>query len=147
MTTTAAASLPSPNDATGEWHYRSFINEPKAVPDINTILFGEGDFALVEAPNGVLKGTGDFGGGDTMAFYGSFSHGYRVTVRFQGVGTGAGITDWLYDYVGVVVPRWHNGVQQVQAIVGSVVRSAPHANGSGGTAPAGRVASFIAVRK
>jgi hypothetical protein len=32
------------------------------------------------------------------------------------------------------------------AIVGSVIRTIPHSNGNGGTAPAGVVASFYAVR-
>jgi hypothetical protein len=143
----SAQQLPPPNDVAGSWHYRSFINESKPVSDLNTILFGEGDLVLDESKTGVLSGTGDFGGGDTMRYEGAVTHGGWITVRFQGVGTGAKNKDWLYDYVGVVVPQWPNGVSQVQTIVGSVVRSAPHSNGSGGTAPAGRVASFIAVKK
>ncbi len=137
----------SPNDVTGDWHYRSFLNDPTAITDLNKILFGEGDFALQESPIGVLSGTGDFGGGDTVKFEGSVTHGSLTTIRLQGTGTGARNKDWLYDYLGIVVPEWSNGVGQVKAIVGSVVRSAPHGNGSGGIAPAGRVASFIAVKK
>ncbi len=143
----SAQQLPPPNDVAGSWHYRSFINESKPVSDLNTILFGEGDLVLDESKPGVLSGTGDFGGGDTMRYEGTVTHGGWITVRFQGVGTGAKNKDWLYDYVGVVVPQWPNGLSQVQTIVGSVVRSAPHSNGSGGTAPAGRVASFIAVKR
>jgi hypothetical protein len=94
-----------------------------------------------------LSGTGDFGGGDTMRYQGSVTHGSWITVRFQSVGPGAKNKDWLYDYVGVVVPRWPNGVSQVQVIVGSVLRSAPHSSGSERAVPAGRVASFIAVKK
>jgi hypothetical protein len=143
----SAQQLTPPNDVTGAWHYRSFLNESKQVSDLNTILFGEGDLMLDESTPGTLSGTGDFGGGDTMRYQGSVTHGDWITVRFQGVGTGPKNKDWLYDYVGVIVPQWPNGVGQVQAIVGSVVRSAPHSNGSGGTSPAGRVASFIAVKK
>jgi hypothetical protein len=139
--------LPSPNDVTGTWHYRSFINEGKTVADLNTILFGEGDLVLDESPTGTLNGTGDFGGGDTMRYQGLVTHGSWTTVRFEGVGTGAKNKDWSYDYLGIVIPQWPNGVNQVQAIVGSVVRSAPHSSGTGQTAPAGRVASFIAVKK
>lgn len=142
-----AQQLKAPNDATGIWHYRSLINQPKQVSDLNSILFGEGDLTLNEAPDGVLNGTGNFGSGLTMRYKGSVNHGGWITVRFQGVGTGTTNKDWLYDYAGVVVPQWPNGVNQVQAIVGSVVRSAPHSNGSGGTSPPGVVASFIAVRK
>ena len=125
--------MPAPNDVAGSWHYRSFLNESKAVPDLNTILFGEGDLTLAESATSELSGTGDFGGGLTMSYRGSATHSGWVTVRFQGVGTGASNKDWLYDYVGVLVPQWPNGTGQVQAIVGSVVRSAPHSNGSGGT--------------
>jgi hypothetical protein len=137
----------APNDVVGSWHYRSFLNENKQVSDLNTILFGEGDLTFEEAPPGVLTGTGDFGGGLTMKYQGSVVHAGGITVRFQGVGAGASNKDWLYDYVGVLVPQWPNGVGQVPAIVGSVVRSAPHSNGSGGTAAPGRVASFIAVKR
>ena len=142
-----AQSLPPPNDVAGAWHYRSFLNESKQVPDLNKLLFGEGDFVLDESAIGTISGTGDFGDGDTVRYQGSVMHGNWITVRFQGVGTGPKNKDWLYDYVGVIVPQWPNGVNQVQAIVGSVVRSASHSNSSGGTAPAGRVASFIAVKK
>jgi hypothetical protein len=143
----SAQALTPSNDVTGAWHYRSFLNESKQVSDLNTILFGEGDFMLDESASGTLSGTGDFGGGDTMRYQGSVTHGNWITVRFEGVGNGPKNKDWLYDYVGVVVPQWPNGVNQVQTIVGSVVRSAPHSNGSGGITPAGRVASFIAVKK
>jgi hypothetical protein len=139
--------LPSPNDAVGSWHYRSFLNNPQKVSDLNTILFGEGDFVFEELTNGQLAGTGDFGGGDTVKFQGAVAHGSLTTIRFQGIGTGSSNSDWLYDYLGVILPQWPNGVSQVLAIVGTVVRSAPHSNGSGGVAAAGRVASFVAVKK
>ena len=142
-----AQATPPPNDVVGNWHYRSFLNEPKAVTDLNSILFGEGDLVFNESPVGTLVGTGDFGGGDTMKYQGVVTHGGVVSVRFQGIGTGAANKDWLYDYIGTVIPAWPNGVNQVQVIVGSVVRSAPHSNGSGGMVAAGRVGSFIAVRK
>lgn len=137
----------SPNDIVGAWHYRSFLNNPQKVSDLNNLLFGEGDFVFDESPAGQLAGTGDFGGGDTVKFQGSVTHGTLLTVRFQGVGTGSGNSDWLYDYLGVVVPAWPNGVAQVPAIVGSVVRSAPHSSGSGGVAQPGKVGSFIVVKK
>ena len=140
------AKISSPNDVTGRWHYRSFINNPQNVSDLNKLLFGEGDFVFEERPLGELVGTGDFGGDDTVKFTGVVSHASMLTVRFQGVGSGKTNSDWLYDYWGVLIPAWSNGVEQVQCIVGSVVRSAPHANGSGGVSPPGKVASFIAVK-
>ena len=61
------------------------------------------------------------------------------------IGTGRANTPtagWEYDYYGYLAYRWPNGVNQVPALVGSVIRAKPH-NG----APAGFVASFIAVKQ
>ncbi len=55
--------------------------------------------------------------------------------------------EWIYDYEGYVIKPWPNGVDQVPAIVGTIVRVIPHSNGSGGTAPAGVVAQWIAVKQ
>ena len=65
-----------------------------------------------------------------------------VRGRFQGSGTIGG-EPWVYDYTGYLVPVWPHGVDQTDAIVGSVVRTVAHSNGQ---AEAGCVASFIAVR-
>jgi hypothetical protein len=54
-----------------------------------------------------------------------------------------GGVQWIYDYNGYYVTHWPNGVDQVEAIVGSVIRTIPH----GATNPAGVVVSFYAVRK
>lgn len=66
-----------------------------------------------------------------------------MLARFQGVGMVGG-EQWIYDYEGYLIPDWPNGIGQVPAIVGSVIRTIPH---SGGTAKAGVVASFYAVRE
>jgi hypothetical protein len=75
---------------------------------------------------------------------GSSSFGNPFTVRFQGVGDAADSLGQIYDYVGYLIPVWPNGVQQRPALVGSVVRTVPH---NGGTAPAGIVASWIALKR
>jgi hypothetical protein len=126
----------------GTWHYRSLLNNPADVPDWNNLQFAEGDFKFVDAPVGLFSGSADFGGGLTMKFTGNSGLGSPMQVRFQGIGTGASNKDWDYDYIGFYVPQWPNGVNQVDAIVGSVVRSKPH-----GGAPAGQSASFILLRK
>jgi len=46
-----------------------------------------------------------------------------------------------------VVKPWPNGIDQVPAIVGTIVRTIPHSSGSGGVAPAGVVAQWIAVKQ
>jgi hypothetical protein len=94
----------------------------------------------------VLKGT--IGGpGWSLALRGSRTYGYPSQVRFQGKGVVGG-EEWIYDYVGWLVPVWPNSDDRLQrpAIVGSVIRTIPHSNGKGGTSPAGVVASFYAVR-
>ena len=130
----------------GSWHYRSFLNDPAPVEDWNKLQFAEGDFTFDDAPVGGFSGSANFGpdgqGGEyTLKFTGNSGLGSPMNVRFQGVGTGAHNSDWDYDYIGYYVPQWPNGIGQVDAIVGSIVRSKPH-----GTSAAGVVASFILLR-
>jgi hypothetical protein len=64
---------------------------------------------------------------------------------FELIGTGrpgTGTDGWEYDYRGQLAYRWPNGINQVPSLVGTVIRAKPH-----GPAPAGYVASFIAVRQ
>jgi hypothetical protein len=133
--------MPSP--FAGSWHYRSFKNipGPGPLPDWNDLEFAEGDFTFDDVPAGQFSGSADFGGGLTMKFFGNSGLGSPMQVRFQGVGTGATNKDWDYDYIGFYVPQWPNAINQVDAIVGSVVRSKPH-----GTAAAGVTASIILLR-
>uniref|UniRef100_UPI0040475111 hypothetical protein n=1 Tax=Roseivirga sp. TaxID=1964215 RepID=UPI0040475111 len=51
------------------------------------------------------------------------------------------VEEWVYDYNGYYIPNWVEGVNQIPAIVGSVIRTEPH-----GQAKAGVVASFIMVK-
>jgi hypothetical protein len=72
-----------------------------------------------------------------------------MQVRFQGRGM-IGIEEWIYDYIGWLVPVWPNSNAQLQrpSIAGSIVRTVPH-SGDGGKAPvhpAGVVASWYAVK-
>ena len=48
---------------------------------------------------------------------------------------------WAYDYFAYLSPTWGNSIDQVPALIGAVVRTAPH-----GGAPAGFAAQFIAVK-
>ena len=89
---------------------------------------------------------GTIGGpGWSLELKGARSYGDPMHARFQGTGT---VDDepWVYDYTGWLIPAWPNGVGQVPAIVGSVIRTIPHSAGPGKTAPAGEVASVYAVR-
>ena len=92
-----------------------------------------------------LKGT--IGGpGWSLTLKGARAYGNPMHVRFQGVGIVNG-EKWIYDYEGYLVPDWPNGVDQVPAIVGSVIRTIPHSGSQPNTVhPAGVVGSFYAVR-
>ena len=66
-----------------------------------------------------------------------------LTVDIRGFGrANTGADGWEYDYHGFDAFHWPAGVDQVQSLVGSVLRAKPHDGG-----PAGVTASFIAVRQ
>ncbi|MFI5142310.1 MAG: hypothetical protein ACHQII_08135, partial [Bacteroidia bacterium] len=63
--------------------------------------------------------------------------------ELQGNGIeGTSTNGWIYNYYGFIVPEWKQGVNQVDAVVGSVVRTVDH-----GQSKAGKVASFYLVRR
>ena len=131
----------SDNPFVGSWTYRSLLNNPDVKADFDSLEFGRGTIVIKEAPMQLLKGT--IGGpGWSLTLKGAREYGNPMHARFQGVGEVGG-EQWIYDYEGYLVPAWPNGVDQVPAIVGSVIRTIPH---SGGKAKAGVTASFYAVR-
>lgn len=138
----------STNPFTGTWTYRSLLNDPDVNTDFGKLEFGRGTLVITETDPVTLGGT--IGGpGWSLNLHGSFTFGTPMQVRFQGKGIVGG-AEWIYDYIGWLVPVWPNSTpqQQTAAIVGSVVRTIPHPTGTDGKAiaPAGVVASFYAVR-
>ena len=130
---------------TGKWSYRSFISDPNLSTEPNRLLFGSGTMEFA-APVGT-KLTGTLGGnGWQLNLSGAFVNGNPQSLRFQGRGMIGG-EEWVYDYLGYVVPAWPNGVDQRPAIVGTIIRTVPHSDGNEGTSPAGVVAQWIAVRQ
>jgi hypothetical protein len=137
----------------GTWTYRSLLNDPTLAGDPSTdptawanLFFGYGTIVIKEGsvPEEL---TGTIGGeGWSLALHGSMSPGNPGQVRFQGKGLVSG-AEWIYDYIGWLVPVWPNSTSQLQnvAMVGSIVRTIPHPSG-GGVAPAGVVASWYAVK-
>lgn len=125
----------------GTWSYRSFRNDPDLNVAPNDLLFGAGTLVLTEPQPGKVAGT--LGGpGWSLDLEGVVTQGNPTTVQFTGKGVIGG-EDWQYSYLAYVVPDWPNGVDQVDALVGSIIRDIPH---SGGSAEAGYVASFYAPR-
>ncbi|ESZ51044.1 hypothetical protein X731_03720 [Mesorhizobium sp. L2C054A000] len=133
---------------TGKWTYRSFHNNKKLVTDNDQtalgLFFAEATFTFDVAADNTLTGTIDWSGGG-LDLHGSVqpvASGAPLTVQIVGTGRpGTATQDWEYDYFGYLAHTWPQGVGQVPALVGSVIRAKPH-NG----APAGYVASFIAVQ-
>ena len=135
----------SDNPFVGSWTYRSLLNDTDTNTSFNDLQFGLGTIVIEEAPMQLLKGT--IGGpGWSLDLNGAREYGNPMHVRFQGKGVISG-EEWIYDYDGYLVPAWPNGVQQVPAMVGSIVRTVPHSGSKPGTVnPAGVVASWYAVK-
>jgi hypothetical protein len=129
----------------GTWTYRSFLNDPDLSTQFNDLEFGRGNIRIDPSPMNEFKGL-IYGPGWQLTLNGSTNYGNPFSVRFQGKGVVGG-EEWIYDYVGYLIRPWPNGVDQRMAMGGSIVRTIPHASGTGGVAPAGVVCSWIAVRQ
>lgn len=138
-------------DLTGTWTYRSFINNPQPVGDdpeaAQALIFGEGELTIesAEAGSDGFKASLSFGGNAVMDLAGSLepgSAGGPTVIRAQGKGrAGSPVATFFYDYIFYPVGTWPGSVDQVPALVGTVMRAADH-----GSAKKGYVASSITVR-
>ena len=133
------------NILVGTWTYRSFLNDPDLATQFNNLEFGRGNIEIETAPMNEFKGR-IYDVGWQLDLKGSTTYGNPFTVRFQGKGVVGG-EEWIYDYEGYVIRPWPNGINQRMAIVGTIVRTIPHSSGTSGTAPAGVVCSWIAVKQ
>lgn len=137
------------NPFAGTWTYRSFLNNPAPVGDdpakLEALLFAEGVLTVQDTVNTTFQGELSFGPGSVMDLNGVVTpaqSGRPAHAHIVGVGKpGSPLADYFYDYDGSLTEHWPNGVNQVPAITGSVIRVKPH-NGEA----AGLVASFVAVK-
>lgn len=137
------------NPFAGTWTYRSFLNNPATVGNdpnkLVALLFAEGIWTVKDAPATVFDGKLSFGTGNVMDLKGVVSpakDGVPPHAHIVGQGRpGTPTEHYFYDYDGSLTEHWPNGVNQVPAITGSVIRVKPH-DGN----PAGLVASFIAIK-
>ncbi|HET9537970.1 MAG TPA: hypothetical protein VFP43_21925 [Mesorhizobium sp.] len=150
------STVTNPSDTpllAGKWTYRSFHNDPVPVADdpktaaekALALIFAEAVFTFEIPTSTTLKGSIDWAGGglDLQGNVGTNTAGAAPTVEIVGTGrSGTSTAGWEYDYRGQLAYQWPNGVNQVLALVGTVIRAKPH-----GGAPAGYVASFIAVKR
>jgi hypothetical protein len=123
----------------GTWAYKSYLN----IAD--QTRFGAGLFTFQTPSPTTLTGTLDMGSDQVLDLQGTItpaSGNYPLTVEIRGLGRPGSRTDgWEYDYHASLAYHWPHGIDQVESLVGSVLRAKPH-NGH----PAGVTASFIAVR-
>ncbi len=131
---------------TGDWTYRSLLNDPDVQTDFKRSGIRPRTLSFTEPAPGELGGT--IGGpGWSLALHGSVGYGSPAQIRFQGKGVVGG-EQWIYDYIGWLVPVWPNSTDQLQtaAIVGSGDAHHSPFRERGSTHPAGVVASFYAAR-
>jgi len=137
------------NPFAGIWTYRSFLNDPALTngdpKKLEALLFAEGIWTVKDAAPTIFEAELSFGAGFVMDLKGTIKHataGHAAHAHIVGSGrNGTPSAGYFYDYDGSLAEHWPNGVKQVPAITGSVIRVQPH-NGE----PAGLVASFIAVK-
>jgi hypothetical protein len=156
----------------GKWSYTSFVSDPtqfldevdealgdpnglrndpekclKYLQELHGHIFGHGTIEIADGPLNELTGT--IGGtGWSLGLTGGRSYGNPMEARFQGKGMLNG-AEWIYYYVGYLVPLWPNGIDQRPALVGTIVRAIPHPSGDPNhpIAPAGVVAQWIAIKQ
>jgi len=123
----------TPNKGTlaGKWTYRSFLSNSDLSVPFNNLEFGRGTITVAEAP----RADGDDWRSSLVAGSQWF-HQLRGSL-FSSLSRQRhrGKEEWVYDYIGCVIKPWPNGVNQVPAMTGSVVRTIPHSDGSGRIAP------------
>ena len=155
----------------GQWTYRSYLNDPSVLVNADpdpaaqalspiygsdnvanavaalkalNLIFGEGIITFDPPAGNALTGNLDMGGGLALDLKGTMQTTPSGDIAIVVIGTGRAGTKtegWEYDYKATTAPKWPNGVDQVPALVGTVIRAKPH-NGE----PAGVVASFIAIK-
>jgi hypothetical protein len=124
----------------GIWAYRSYLNRA------DQPVFGAGLLTFQAPTPTTLTGTFDMGSGLVLDLQGTImpaTGNGPLALEIRGIGRPNTDTDgWEYDYHAFEAFHWPNGIDQVQSLVGSVLRARPH-DGN----PAGVTASFIAVRQ
>ncbi len=131
-------------DVNGLFVYRSLINHTAVSEDFSKLRFGAGLMTLVQNKQGQITGDFDMGGGFVMKLEGVVSgEGKAFVLRITGKGiVNTPTAGWIYDYLGYITPQWSKGINQLQTITGSVIRTVDH-----GTAKAGVSATFYMVKK
>ncbi|MFJ5552304.1 hypothetical protein [Streptomyces sp. NPDC093225] len=153
----------------GSWTYRSFVNQSAVLPELDPehmvaddvkqwsgYLFGQGVMTFHPTVTGGLTGVFEMGTAESpldMHLNGKIEERDGTTwIKWNAHGLPGTPSDgWLYEYDAHYTAKWPDGSSQIDAIVGSVVRSQTH----GDLAPnqtrdraalRGATASFLMVR-
>jgi hypothetical protein len=142
-----ASSAASP--LAGRWTYRSYLNDPILVGDdannALALIFAEAVFTFEIPTSSTLRGTIEWTGGglDLKGTVQPNGDGGAPVVEIVGTGrVGTRTAGWEYDYHAQLAYQWPTGVNQVPALLGTVMRAKAHDGGA-----AGFVASFLAVKQ
>ena len=130
------------NPFLGKWVYRSLFNTVPPVQKLDDLLLWEATLTIVGDGPDLITGSLS-AGGYTLNLQGAVDHSQiepRIRMRATGV-KGTPTDGWIYDYSGSLSYHWPEGDQQRPAIVGTVIRTVPHAP----SRPAGASYSFVAV--
>ncbi|GGN79030.1 hypothetical protein GCM10011579_062950 [Streptomyces albiflavescens] len=138
-------------DLAGTYTYRSFLNWPEPVDDFNRLRFAQLELRLSVEPGGAISGALVFSDAPddflAMDITGKTTNGSLVHFTLTGKGQpDTPISDFHYEYDGIILPHWPTGVNQRQTLAGTVLRAADHGSGPD-LAPAGQTASFLAVKR
>jgi hypothetical protein len=132
----------------GKWTYRSFHNRAALVNGDKdaalALIFAEAVFTFAIS-GWTVTGALDWQGGglDIHGTVKAATAQAPLTVELIGTGRPNSQTaGWEYDYHAYLAYHWPHDVDQVPALVGTVIRAKPH-DGE----PAGYVASFVAVKQ
>jgi hypothetical protein len=130
-------------DISGNYIYRSLINNPELNVDFSLLEFGQGIITLTQSEDGLIKGQLDMGSGYLMTLEGSF---YENGINFYLSLVGTGIINtatsgWIYEYFGLLTPIWPNSIDQLRTFTGSTIRAVNH----GEKSMAGYTATFYMV--
>jgi hypothetical protein len=127
----------------GRWTYRSLHNFPIDTSFCN-LEFATAVMIFEKTKGDSIVGILDMGDFGKLNLHGkTINDNHSITFNFQGDGIpNTNTNGWQYNYHGYVVPKWINGIKQVEACVGSVIRSKDHGNSK-----AGKTASFYMNRQ
>jgi hypothetical protein len=143
-----------PQELSGYYTYRSFIDNPLPVNDFNKIKVAQAELFLIVQVNGLVAGTLSLPaepGASEKAFMditGTVKSWFpEITLEFEGQGRpNTTIFDFLYQYSGSVTKTWESGIGQHLSLTGTEFRVKDHGSGDQ-IYKAGATASFVAVKR